>query len=110
MARDHADRTSQQHTAEAIIARAREGEAEALVTFDLYIDRLARGLAVICDIVDPDTVVFGGGLSNVQEIYERLPAAITPHVFADTWSAKLVPALWGDSSGVRGAARLWNQP
>jgi fructokinase len=110
MARDHTARTSQQFTAEAIIARAREGDEQAVVTFNRYIDRLARALAVICDIVDPDTFVFGGGLSNVQELYQRLPAAIAPHVFADTWTATLVPALWGDSSGVRGAARLWNQP
>lgn len=110
MARDHAIRTSQQLTAESIIARAREGDEEAIVTLNRYIDRLARALAVICDIVDPDTFVFGGGLSNVQEIYARLPAAIAPHVFTDTWTAKLVPAVWGDSSGVRGAARLWNQP
>lgn len=108
MARDHTARTSQQLTAEAIIARAREGAEEAVVTFERYIDRLARALAVICDIVDPDTFVFGGGLSNVQEIYARLPTAIAPHVFSDSWSAQLVPALWGDSSGVRGAARLWN--
>jgi fructokinase len=110
LARDHVARTSQPLTAESIIARAREGEDAAIVTFDRYIDRLGRALAVICDIVDPDTLVFGGGLSNVQEIYQRLPAAIVPHVFADAWTAKLVPAKWGDSSGVRGAARLWNQP
>lgn len=109
MARDHAVRTSLQLTAESIIARAREGERDAAVTLDRYIDRLSRALAIICDIVDPDVFVFGGGLSNVRELYERLPAAIAPHVFADTWAAKLVPAAWGDSSGVRGAARLWNQ-
>ncbi len=62
---------------------------------------------MICDIVDPDAFVFGGGLSNVAELYERLPGLIEPHVFSDGWSARLAPAKWGDSSGVRGAARLW---
>jgi fructokinase len=105
--RDHAVRTGKDLTGEAIIAAARAGDAEAVVSFDRYLDRLARGLAVICDIADPDAFVFGGGLSNVGELYERLPSFIEPHVFSDGWRAKLAPALWGDSSGVRGAARLW---
>jgi fructokinase len=66
-------------------------------------------LALVVDLVDPDVFVFGGGLSNVSDLYERLPAAIAPHVFSDGWSARLVQARWGDSSGVRGAARLWSQ-
>lgn len=107
MARDHESRTSQPLTAERIIAAAREGNAAAAATLDRYIGRLGRGLAMICNILDPDVFVFGGGLSNVRELYERLPAAITPYVFSDAWQAKLVPAVWGDSSGVRGAARLW---
>jgi len=105
--RDHAARTGHDLSGEAIIAAARAGDAEAVTSFDLYLDRLARGLAVICDIADPDAFVFGGGLSNVGELYERLPGFIEPHVFSDGWSARLAPAQWGDSSGVRGAARLW---
>jgi len=105
--RDHAARTGQDLSGEAIIAAARAGDAEAVVSFDRYLDRLARGLAVICDIVDPDAFVFGGGLSNVGELYERLPGLIEPHVFSGGWRARLAPAHWGDSSGVRGAARLW---
>jgi predicted NBD/HSP70 family sugar kinase len=57
--------------------------------------------------VDPDTIVFGGGLSNVSELSTALPATIGSYVFSDTWATKLVAARWGDSSGVRGAARLW---
>jgi len=53
---------------------------------------------------------FGGGLSNVAEIYSQLPAVIRSYIFSDAWDASLVPARWGDSSGVRGAARLWMSP
>jgi fructokinase len=107
MARDHAERTGQSLTAEAIITAARAGETPAVDSLRRYVDRLGRALAVICNVVDPDVFVFGGGLSNVQELYERLPGAIAPLVFSDAWEARLVPAKWGDSSGVRGAARLW---
>jgi len=109
LARDHTSRTSQSLTAEQVIAAAREGNAAAIATLDRYISRLGRGLALICNVLDPDVFVLGGGLSNVRELYERLPAAIAPYVFTDSWQAKLAPARWGDSSGVRGAARLWRQ-
>ena len=74
---------------------------------DLYADRLARGLAVIVDILDPDAIVLGGGMSNIARLYEILPAAITPHVFSDVFETPIRKALHGDSSGVRGAAWLW---
>lgn len=109
MARDHVEQRGPAMSAERIIAAAAEGERDAVTSFNRYLDRLGRSLAVICNIVDPDVFVFGGGLSNVQELYARLPAAIAPHVFADAWQAKLASAVWGDSSGVRGAARLWGQ-
>ena len=67
-----------------------------------------RGLAMLCDVVDPDVFVFGGGLSNISELYEALPDMIRPHVFSEAWQAVLTPARWGDSSGVRGAAWLWD--
>jgi fructokinase len=72
-----------------------------------YIHRLGRALAVVCNIVDPDTIVLGGGLSNVRELYEQLPAVVRSYVFTDIWEPRIVQARWGDSSGVRGAARLW---
>ena len=65
-------------------------------------------MAVICNIVDPDVFVLGGGLSNIAALYERLPGLIAPFVFADQWDGRVVKARWGDSSGVRGAARLWD--
>jgi fructokinase len=95
-------------TGEEIVALMRSGEAGARAAFERYLNRLGRALATVCNIVDPDAVVFGGGLSNVREIYEALPPIIGPHVFSDGWTARLVPARWGDSSGVRGAARLWS--
>ncbi|HEX3847997.1 MAG TPA: ROK family protein, partial [Steroidobacteraceae bacterium] len=110
MQRDHQTRYGEKLTSEAIIAQMRAGNSHARATLDRYVDRLGRGLGVICNVIDPDTIVFGGGLSNVPEIFAALPDAIRPHVFSDTWSATLAPARWGDSSGVRGAARLWPLP
>lgn len=105
--RDFAKASGRQLSGEEIIRLAREGEASAAAALDRYLSRLGRALAVICNIIDPDTFVFGGGLSNVAELYEHLPRHIRTHVFSDQWDAKLVQARWGDSSGVRGAARLW---
>jgi fructokinase len=95
-------------TAEAVVARARLDEPDAQGALDRYVDRLARGLAVIADVLDPDVVVLGGGMSNVAELYERLPAAIAPYVFTDAYEVPVRPAAHGDSSGVRGAAWLWS--
>jgi fructokinase len=94
-------------TSEEIIAAARAGDDSANATLARYLSRLARSLSVICTIFDPEVIVIGGGMSNVRELYERLPDLIRPHVFSDAWEAKIVQARWGDSSGVRGAARLW---
>ena len=95
-------------TGPAIIEAARRGEPAAMAAFDRLIGRLGRAIAVVCNLLDPDAFVIGGGLSNVTELFERLPGAVRPFVFSDAWEAKIVPALWGDSSGVRGAARLWS--
>jgi fructokinase len=108
--RDHMVVTGETLVAEEIIANAREGDPGASRSFDRYIDRLGRAVAMICNILDPDVFVFGGGMSKVEEIYPRLPGAISPYVFSDGWLGHLAPARWGDSSGVRGAARLWEVP
>lgn len=90
-----------------IVDQARLGEPIARAVLNRYIDRLARGLAVVCDILDPDVIVLGGGMSNIDELYERLPPLIAGHVFSDTFETPIRRAAHGDSSGVRGAAWLW---
>ena len=72
-----------------------------------WLHRLARSLAVVVNIVDPDVVVVGGGLNRIQAIYDRVPEMLSEWVFSDAVSTRIVPAQHGDSSGVRGAARLW---
>jgi fructokinase len=93
--------------AEETVAAARAGEPAAAAELDRYVDRLARGLAVVCDVLDPDVIVLGGGMSNVDELYGRLPGAIAGHVFSDCFATPVRRARHGDSSGVRGAAWLW---
>ena len=105
-ARDHGTG----ETGAAIAAAALAGEARAVASLDRYIDRLARGLAVIADILDPDVIVLGGGVSNVEALYERLPAAIAGYAFSDVFTTPVRKAAHGDSSGVRGAAWLWPEP
>ena len=94
-------------TREAAAAAAAEGDGAALALLDAYIDRLARGLAVTVDILDPDVIVLGGGMSNIAALYEMLPQVIERHVFSDAFDTPIVAAVHGDSSGVRGAAWLW---
>jgi fructokinase len=93
------------------LARAEGKPAEAAAAdpdaLGRYVDRLARGLAVICDVLDPEVIVLGGGMSNVEALYERLPAAMAPYVFSDAFDTPVRRAAHGDSSGVRGAAWLW---
>jgi fructokinase len=109
LSRDLADVSGRSLDGPAIVAAARSGDAQASAAIERLLDRLARALAMVCNLVDPDVFVFGGGLSNIAELYDRLPPLIERHVFSDVWSARLAPARWGDSSGVRGAARLWSQ-
>jgi len=91
-----------------IIANAKKGEARAVAALDRYIDRLARSLAGIIDIIDPDIIVLGGGMSNVSQLYEGVPAIWNRYIFSDVCHTPIAPPRHGDSSGVRGAAWLWN--
>ena len=92
-----------------MIARAAgEGDANAIKALDDYCDLLARGLASVINVLDPDAIVLGGGLSNIAALYARVPAKWGEYIFSDSVSTRLVPPKFGDSSGVRGAAWLWN--
>lgn len=93
--------------AHEIVERAADGEHDAARVLAAYEDRLARGLAMVINVVDPDVVVLGGGLSNIERLYRNVPEIWTRHVFSDHVATRLVPAMHGDSSGVRGAAWLW---
>lgn len=91
----------------AIAARAEAGDDTARRAIALYADRLARGLASVINVVDPDVVVLGGGLSKIACLYEAVPRLWSRWVFSDTVATRLTPPVHGDSSGVRGAAWLW---
>lgn len=93
-------------SAPEIVQRAVGGEIVAARHLDRYIDRLARSLATIINVVDPDVVVLGGGMSNVEELYTRVPQVWRQYVFGGEVVTRLVPNVHGDSSGVRGAAWL----
>jgi predicted NBD/HSP70 family sugar kinase len=95
-------------TAQHIAARAARGETRAVACLSRYAERLARALASIVNVLDPDVIVLGGGLSNIDRLYEDVPGLWTPYIFSDRVSTRLVRARHGDSSGVRGAAWLWD--
>ena len=93
--------------AAAVLARAEAGDARAEAALERHADRLARGLAVICNVLDPDVIVLGGGLSNMAHLYDRVPALLRTYVFSDFVDTPVRRNRHGDSSGVRGAAWLW---
>jgi fructokinase len=107
LARDFAKTYGRNLRSEEIIAAARANDKDAVAAFARYVDRTARTLAHVANLADPDVFVLGGGMSNVTELYERLPALVERYVFSDVWEGRIVAAQFGDSSGVRGAARLW---
>ncbi|MDE8348649.1 MAG: ROK family protein [Acidocella sp.] len=90
-----------------LTARAAAGDAAAAQALAIHVERLARGLGALATLLDPDVIVFGGGLSDLAHLYEQLPGLMAPYVFSDVFTAKIVPNKHGDSSGVRGAAWLW---
>jgi fructokinase len=110
LAADHARATGDRVDPAAIVQRAAAGDAACESTLCRYEKRLARALAVVMNIVDPDVIVLGGGLSNLQRLYGSIPTLWTPHVFSDQIRTRLVPPRHGDSGGVRGAAWLWGGP
>jgi len=107
--RDHARHTGESRTSHDIVRAAAAGDAAATATMARYHDRLARGLATVIDVLDPDVVVLGGGMSNVPGLAESTAAALPRWVFSDTVATRVVRNAHGDSSGVRGAAWLWSR-
>jgi fructokinase len=98
---------SRVESAEALVGAMRTGDPRARESFNRYVDRLARALAMVINIIDPDEIVLGGGLSAVGELYEAVPRIWDRYVFSDRVDTPLLAPRHGDSSGVRGAAWLW---
>jgi fructokinase len=107
LARDHRAATGEDRNAAEVAAAATAGDAGAAATVKRYAHRMARALAAVIDVLDPDVVVLGGGLSNLAPIYDEVPRLWGRWVFSDRVDTPLVPPRWGDSSGVRGAAWLF---
>jgi len=93
--------------AEEVVARAGQGDVVAAGVIDTWLSQLARALGTIINVLDPDVIVVGGGLSNISRIYSEVPERWGPFVFSDRVTTRIAPAKFGDASGVRGAAWLW---
>lgn len=107
LARDHQDATGRARSAAEIAADAERGDAAAIAALERYEDRLARSLASVINILDPDVIVLGGGISNIARIFRSVPRRWQAWVFSDRADTRLARNIHGDSSGVRGAAWLW---
>jgi len=108
LAADHARHGGQTLTAELIAARAGAGDATCAATLARYHRRLAKSLAQVINVLDPQRIVLGGGLSNIESLYTAVPALWGEYIFSDQVHTRLCRHQHGDSSGVRGAAWLWN--
>ncbi len=107
LARDHLLATGEARAPADIAARAESGDRGCALTLDRYEERLARALASVINLLDPEIIVLGGGLSRIERLVRNVPARWTRHVYSDSVVTRLVKAAHGDASGVRGAARLW---
>jgi len=113
MVRDHGFHHNHGFEADSLDAKvldsmAQQGDQQAVQTLQRYENRMARSLAHIINILDPDVIVLGGGMGNIKSLYKNVPQIWGNYVFSDTVSTKLLAPVHGDSSGVRGAAWLWN--
>ncbi|MFZ3321473.1 MAG: ROK family protein [Usitatibacter sp.] len=109
LAADHEKVTGERIDAARIASRAAAGDAACAATVSRYEARLARSLASVVNVLDPDVIVLGGGLSQIGRLYEHVPALWGAHVFSDEVRTRLVAPVHGDSGGVRGAAWLWDE-
>lgn len=110
LAADHFRMTGALLSGAEVSARAAAGEAACVATVERYCERLARGLAHVINLIDPDRIVLGGGISRCAALYTRVPQLWHRHVFSDRVDTQLLPPVHGDSGGVRGAAWLWSGP
>ena len=108
MSRDHQQASGELLEPGEIDRRARLGDATCEATLQRYEKRLGRALAGVINLLDPQVIVLGGGLSKLQRLYQNVPKYCGQHVFSDHFYSKILPPAHGDSSGVRGAAWLWN--
>jgi len=107
LARDHESYTGERLSSEAIVERAGRSDAAAEATLQRYEERMARALSCVINLLDPDVIVLGGGLSKLNRLYANVPPLLGRWVFTDRVDTKLLPPMHGDASGVRGAAWLW---
>jgi fructokinase len=107
IALDYKNVTGRTRTTREIVSDFEVGDGAAAAALERFEDRLARGLANVINILDPDVIVIGGGVSRVQHTYQALPGLLPNYVFGGEASTPIFPAMYGDSSGVRGAAWLW---
>jgi len=107
IALDYRTATGRARTTQEIVSEFEAGELEATAAIHRFEDRLARGLAQVINILDPDVIVIGGGVSKLEDIYREIPKKLPAYVFGGEASTPVLPAVFGDSSGVRGAAWLW---
>jgi fructokinase len=107
LVRDYAQATGKTLEAPEIVARGEKGDDAAAAALDRYEDRMARALAVVLNVLDPDAVVLGGGMSQIGRLYEAVPRLWQQWAFSDRVDTPLRPPRHGDASGVRGAAWLW---
>lgn len=107
LSRDYEGLTGRRLEAPVVVTLANGGEDEAEEALAHYEDRMARGLASVINLLDPDVIVLGGGLSNIDRLYTNVPQRWTRYIFSDHVSTRLLKAEHGDASGVRGAAWLW---
>ncbi|MCP3660965.1 MAG: ROK family protein [Gammaproteobacteria bacterium] len=108
MCADHFDHTSNMLESREIVEQAAQGVEACQATLNRYNDRLARSLAHVINILDPDAIVLGGGMGQIDSLYREIPRLWESYIFSDRVDTLLLPPMHGDSSGVRGAAWLWN--
>jgi fructokinase len=104
---DYARHSQSELSAAAIVEKMRDGDWLARMVWRRYVDRLARGLSIVVNTLDPDIFVMGGGMSNIDEVYRDLPSLVGRYTFSPVFETPIRKAVHGDSSGVRGAAWLW---